>query len=125
MKKIYTVISCCLMFSLNVAANGTAFDFPFCNNELSTTDNFAPPVLTRGPYLQSGKQDSITIRWRTDIPCDTKITWGTVFGTYPNLLTDATSTTEHILRIGGLSADTKYWYTIGSTATQLQATNTN
>ena len=125
MQKIYPVIIYCLIFSLNVVANGKPFDLSLNTNELLVPDNFAPPVLTRGPYLQVGKQDSITIRWRTDIACDSKITWGTVFGTYPNSLTDATSTTEHIVRIGALTADTKYWYTIGSTGTQLQATNTN
>jgi 3',5'-cyclic AMP phosphodiesterase CpdA len=82
-------------------------------------------ALTRGPYLQTGKQDSITIRWRTDVATDSKITWGTVFGTYPFFLTDATLTTEHIVRIGGLNADTKYFYTIGGTAFTLQATNSN
>ncbi|MEP7164495.1 MAG: metallophosphoesterase [Ferruginibacter sp.] len=87
--------------------------------------HFAPPVLTRGPYLQSGKQDSITIRWRTDIASDSRVTWGTAFGTYPNTLDLPALTTEHIVRIGGLTADIKYWYTIGSTTLILQATNTN
>jgi predicted MPP superfamily phosphohydrolase len=84
-------------------------------------------TLTRGPYLQAGKQDSITIRWRSSIATNSKVTWGTVFGTYPNSLTIdvATPVTEHIVRIGGLTADTKYWYTIGSTTLNLQATNTN
>jgi predicted MPP superfamily phosphohydrolase len=84
-------------------------------------------TLTRGPYLQVGKQDSITIRWRTSAVSNSKVTWGTVFGTYPNSLTQdvATTVTEHIVRIGGLSADTKYWYTIGTTTLVLQQTNTN
>ena len=84
-------------------------------------------TLTRGPYLQIGKQDSITIRWRSSIATNSKVTWGTVFGTYPNSLTMdvATPVTEHIVRIGGLTADTKYWYTIGSTTLVLQQTNTN
>ncbi|MEP7237118.1 MAG: metallophosphoesterase [Ferruginibacter sp.] len=84
-------------------------------------------TLTRGPYLQIGKQDSITIRWRSSTTTNSKVTWGTVFGSYPNSFTMdvATPVTEHIVRIGGLSADTKYWYTIGSTTLTLQATNTN
>ncbi|HNG62868.1 MAG TPA: hypothetical protein PLK54_03905, partial [Ferruginibacter sp.] len=43
-------------------------------------------TLTRMPYLQAGKQDSITIRWRTNVATDSKVTWGTSFvatpGTY-------------------------------------------
>ncbi|MGF2414674.1 MAG: fibronectin type III domain-containing protein, partial [Ferruginibacter sp.] len=88
-------------------------------------------TLTRGPYLQSGKQDSITIRWRTSTATNSKVTWGTSYivspGTYANSLTQdvAVPVTEHIVRIGGLTADTKYWYTIGSTTLVLQQTSTN
>jgi acid phosphatase type 7 len=78
-------------------------------------------TLTRGPYLQAGKQDSLTIRWRTDVPTDTKVSWGTVPGVYPNSLTNTALTTEHILRIGTLAADTKYYYTIGGSSFTLQS----
>lgn len=81
--------------------------------------------LTRGPYLQMGNQTGVTIRWRTSGNSDSKITWGTSFGTYPNTVSDATSTTEHILRINGLAADTKYYYTIGNTTQVISSTNTN
>jgi hypothetical protein len=81
--------------------------------------------LTRGPYLQVGKQDSISIRWRTNIPTDSRVTWGTTYGAYTNSLDLAPLTTEHIVRIGGLVADRKYWYTIGSTNQLLQASSTN
>jgi acid phosphatase type 7 len=77
--------------------------------------------LTRGPYLQAGTMDSITIRWRTDVPTDSKVSWGTVWGTYPNAISDATLTTEHIVRIGTLQADTRYYYTIGGSAFSLQS----
>ena len=82
-------------------------------------------TLTRGPYLQMGNQTAVTIRWRTDVATNSRVTWGTAFGTYPNVTNDLASTTEHIVRISGLLPDTKYFYTIGSTSTVLQATNTN
>jgi predicted MPP superfamily phosphohydrolase len=82
-------------------------------------------TLTRGPYLQVGNQTGVTIRWRTDIATNSRVTWGTAFGTYPNTVDDAALTTEHIVRVNGLLADTKYFYTIGSTTQTLQATNTN
>lgn len=84
-----------------------------------------PAVLTRGPYLQVGTQTSIIIRWRTDIAENSRVQWGTIFGTYPNIVDSASSTTEHIVQISGLNPDTKYWYTIGSSTLVLQATNTN
>jgi predicted MPP superfamily phosphohydrolase len=94
---------------------------------LITTGFVKAQTLTRGPYLQTGKQDSITIRWRTSSVTNSKVTWGTSFGTYPNVFTQdvGVPVTEHIVRIGGLTADTKYWYTIGSTTTTLQQTSTN
>lgn len=85
----------------------------------------AAQTLTRGPYLQMGNQTGVTIRWRTNIASNSRVTWGTSFGTYPNVVDDLTSVTEHIVRINGLAADTKYYYTIGSTTVTLQASNTN
>ena len=82
-------------------------------------------TLTRGPYLQMGNQTSMTLRWRTDAPTNSRVTWGTSFGTYPNTVDDAALTTEHIVTVTGLAPDTKYWYTIGSSTQTLQATNTN
>lgn len=82
-------------------------------------------TITRGPYLQMGNQTGVTIRWRTNVACNSRVTWGTSFGTYPNTVDDATSTTEHIVRVNGLSPDTKYFYTIGTSTTTLQATATN
>ncbi len=98
---------------------------------LFTNENAQAQTLTRGPYLQVGKQDSITIRWRTSTATNSKVTWGPAYivgpGVYPSSFTMdvATPVTEHIVRIGGLSADTKYWYTIGSTTLVLQQTSTN
>jgi len=91
----------------------------------------ASQTLTRGPYLQAGKQDSITLRWRTNTPSGSKVTWGPVYvslpGTYPNsFLQDvAVPVTEHIVRIGGLNPDTKYWYSIGTSTAVLQQTSNN
>ncbi len=103
--------------------NATSTDISFDMRLSGITAGGA--VLTRGPYLQMGNQTAITIRWRTDVATDSKVTWGTSFGTYTNTVTDASSTTEHIVRITGLTADKKYYYTIGSSLGALQATNTN
>jgi hypothetical protein len=82
-------------------------------------------TLTRGPYLQMGSQTGVTLRWRTDVPTNSRVKWGTTFGTYSNTVDSLALTTEHIVRISGLTADAKYFYTIGSTTQTLQATNTN
>lgn len=76
--------------------------------------------LTRGPYLQVGNQTSIVLRWRTDNPTNSRVTWGTALGTYPNTVDSSNFTTEHIVQISGLTPDTKYYYTIGSSTAMLQ-----
>jgi hypothetical protein len=82
-------------------------------------------LLTRGPYLQMGNQTAVTLRWRTNTATDSKIEAGTVYGTYTLSATNATSATEHEVRITGLAADTKYYYRFGSSTQTLQSANDN
>ena len=96
--------------------SNTSSDITF-DMELIATSN---PILIRGPYLQVGTTDAVTIRWRTNIETDSKVSWGTTFGVYPNSLVDAVLTTEHSVRISPLTADTKYFYKIGSSTYTLQ-----
>jgi len=81
--------------------------------------------LTRGPYLQMGNQTAVTLRWRTDVATDSKIEVGTIFGIYALSATNATSSTEHEVRITGLTADTKYYYRFGSSTQILQSATDN
>ncbi|HRG23759.1 MAG TPA: metallophosphoesterase family protein [Chitinophagaceae bacterium] len=93
------------------------------NLELMGNDAFSA-VLSRGPYLQSGSQDGITIRWRTTTAENSRVELGTVYGVYPVVVSDATAVTEHVVRVTGLSLDTRYFYRIGtSTALQLPDAN--
>src|SRR5215207_5856025 len=85
----------------------------------------ATATLSRGPYLQMANQTAITIRWRTGAAVDSKVELGTSYGTYPIVVTDASNVTEHIIRVSGLTPDTKYYYRIGSTTTQLQGGTDN
>ena len=139
MKTVYLTLTAFLMLvsakvnSKELSGNGIILSTVSINRDEIFIDNNAhdkfstspPPVLTRGPYLQVGTQTSIIIRWRTDIAENSRVSWGTTFGTYPYTVDSATSTTEHIVQITGLTAETKYWYTIGSSTQTLQATNTN
>jgi hypothetical protein len=106
LKSIFTIFLV-LILSFNVNSN--------------TLNPIAKPVITRGPYLQMGRIDGITIRWRTDIASSTKVTCGTTFGTYPIVAMDNALTKEHIIRVNSLTADTKYYYTIGDLTTILQS----
>jgi len=82
------------------------------------------PVITRGAYLQQVTPESIVIRWRTDVPSKSKVTYG------KNLLYSQTKlvtlmTTEHVVKISGLEPATKYFYTIGSDSIVLQGDSLN
>ncbi len=77
--------------------------------------------ILRGPYLQVGSSTAVTLRWRSDVPTDTKISVGTTVGTYPITTSNSTLTTEHEIRITGLNPDTKYFYSFGSSTQTLQS----
>ncbi len=92
-----------------------SFDLQLAGNSSQPT-----ATLTRGPYLNMGNQSALTLRWRTDVATDSKIEAGTVYGTYTLPALNSTSTTEHEVRITGLSANTKYFYRFGSSSQVLQ-----
>ncbi len=75
--------------------------------------------VTRGPYLQNGSTSATTIRWRTSVATDSVVHYGTTAGNLTLTASNATSSTEHEIRITGLSADTKYYYSIGYGSTTL------
>jgi hypothetical protein len=75
--------------------------------------------LTRGPYLQNGSTSATTIRWRTSTATDSVVRYGTTSTNLNLTASNATSTTEHEIRITGLSANTKYYYSVGYGSTTL------
>ena len=105
--------------------NKTSSDISFDLELTGVQSGGTTAVLTRGPYLQMGNQTAVTLRWRTDVATDSKIEVGTVYGTYTLSATNATSTTEHEVRITGLLADTKYYYRFGSSTQVLQNATDN
>src|SRR5262245_27856381 len=78
-----------------------------------------PPTITRGPYLQKVTPTSIVVRWRTNVASDSRVQYGTSTS-YGTDVSDATSTTEHIVNLIGLTQSTRYYYSIGTTTTVLQ-----
>jgi hypothetical protein len=74
-----------------------------------------PIALIRGPYLQIGTPTSGVVRWRTDFPSNARVFYGTNAASLDNVAIQAAVTNEHIVNLGGLQPDTKYYYSIGST----------
>ena len=71
-------------------------------------------AVDRGPYLQLGAHDRMTVRWLTNIPTSSVLKYGTIEGTLDQTLTNSTLVTDHSVEITGLATDSKYYYSIGS-----------
>jgi hypothetical protein len=95
------------------------------NLQLTAATGFPTATLTRGPYLQMVNQTEATLRWRTNVATDSKIEVGQQPGTYTASATNATSSTEHEVRITGLTSDSKYYYRFGSSSQVLQSAVSN
>jgi hypothetical protein len=76
-------------------------------------------VVTRGPYLQQGTPTSVIVRWRTDVPTNGRVRYGKIPGSLTSFRDELASTTEHQVTVTGLTPDTKYYYSVGTTAAPL------
>lgn len=81
--------------------------------------------ITRGPYLQLGTSSSIVVRWRTNIATDSWVQFGSSPTTLANAVSSPTPTTEHQVTLNGLSADTLYYYSVGTTSQVLAGANSS
>ncbi|MEI8357103.1 MAG: metallophosphoesterase family protein, partial [Deltaproteobacteria bacterium] len=97
-------------------SGGSSTDLSF---DLKLFGSDASVLMTRGPYLQSGTPEAVTVRWRTDAATDSRIRWGTDVAHLEQVADDATSTTEHAVRVTGLTPGTTYFYSVGSTTNVL------
>ncbi|MGH7785613.1 MAG: purple acid phosphatase family protein [Candidatus Binatia bacterium] len=70
-------------------------------------------TVTRGPYLQMPTDSSIVVRWRTDVATTSEVAYGATPGALSQTANDLALTTEHIVTLSGLAADTQYYYSIG------------
>jgi acid phosphatase type 7 len=70
--------------------------------------------LRRGPYLQVATPGSIALRWRTDVACQSVVRYGTQSNLLTSCTSDLNSTTEHEVRLTGLTPATQYFYSVGS-----------
>lgn len=120
----FTISAAHLVAGTNVIAVEIHQDSPSSSDisfNLKLTGNTSPinANIVRGPYLQMANQNSIIIKWRTNVACDSKVKYGI---SPANLNQTAVNThfgTEHEVQINGLNPKTKYYYTIGSNQTQL------
>ena len=104
----------------NVTSSDVSFDL-----QLAGSDAAATPLITRGPYLQTGTANSITVRWRTDQATDSRVRYGASLGSLDSNADTPSLATEHEVTVSGLSADTTYYYSVGTTAAPLAGGDAN
>ena len=71
-------------------------------------------LVTRGPYLQNAAPTAMTLRWRTDVPSDSRVQYGPSPGSLTFSADDPALTTEHEVRITGLAPGSRTYYSIGT-----------
>ena len=82
-------------------------------------------TVIRGPYLQTGTPSDVIIKWRTDIVTDSVVRYGPDPASLTLSQSDPTSTAEHEVQLTGLSADTKYFYSVGTSSATLAGGDSN
>ncbi len=127
--QVFTISSSAFVGGNNIIAvemhqnAGTSSDLSF---DLQLTGNVpGAALLTRGPYMNSALQNGIVIRWRSDVATGSKVNYGTTAGNLTQSVTDNTLTTEHVVTLIGLTANTLYYYSIGSPTQTLQGDANN
>ena len=96
-------------------ANVTSTDISFAL-ELLASDAL---TVTRGPYLQTGSSTSLVVRWRTNVAADGRVRYGTDPGNLSAWADSPVLGTDHEVTLSGLAPDTRYYYSVGTSAAPL------
>jgi len=96
--------------------NATSSDISFNFRLSGSTSGGGTANVERGPYLQKGTTTSVVVRWRTDVPTESVVNYGTSLGSLNQNESDLLPKTEHEIEVTGLNADTKYYYNIANSA---------
>ena len=75
--------------------------------------------IIRGPYIQMGTNSSMTVRWNTDTPTTSDVKFGHAVNALSQNISDTTLKTQHVVTLSGLSALTRYYYSVGTTTAVL------
>lgn len=76
-------------------------------------------TVKRGPYIQKGDEDQMTIRWRTNFSSESRVRYGSSPASLTTVVDDLIPKTEHEITLTGLNADTTYFYSVGTTTQTL------
>lgn len=77
--------------------------------------------VIRGPYLQSPTNSEIIIKWRTDVPTDARVWYGTDSTNLSQVIDKPVVEDNHEIKITGLQTFTTYYYAVGTSTMQLSS----
>jgi len=85
----------------------------------SSTQSGPAAQIVRGPYLQIKTPTNVIVRWRTDVPTDSRAQFGISQTNLDRAAEMSGSRTNHELTLDGLSPYTAYFYSVGSSTNVL------
>lgn len=101
----------------NGGSSDISFDFSMVgHNNLSAS-------VVRGPYLQMATENSIIVRWRTNVPTDSKVNFGPASILLNQFALTPHFTTDHEVVVTGLQPGSTYYYSIGTNNQELVTGN--
>lgn len=77
------------------------------------------PSLVRAPYIQNVTPTSAVLRWRTSTATTTRARWGLAANALDQIIDVAGTRTEHEVPITGLPAETRVFYSVGTSEVAL------
>ncbi len=80
-------------------------------------------TVTRGPCLQTGSDQQVTIHWRTDVDSSSRVYFGTSPSSLDHTAESPQSGTEHVVKLDGLSPFTRYYYKVQAGSTRIGDTS--
>ncbi|MEO5905125.1 MAG: metallophosphoesterase family protein [Saprospiraceae bacterium] len=98
----------------SASSSDISFDF-----SMNGTPADGVSVITRGPYLQRATSSSLIVRWRTNIPTESIIDYGSSLNSLNLSVSDFVLKTEHAHVISGLAPASTYFYQIRNTTDTL------
>ena len=79
----------------------------------------ATAELFRGPSLHIATPSSMLVKWKTNVPTNSRVRFGSAPGTLTNEVNTPSLSTDHEVSVSGLQPNTTYYYSIGSSAGDL------
>jgi len=86
---------------------------------MASSFTYAQTNIVRGPYIQMATDNSMIVRWNTDIATNSQVNFGNAVDSLTQQIVSSELTTEHEVNLTGLSPLTRYYYSIGSSSERL------